>query len=153
MWWIHRLDALFRGSSVKSVSSRLAISFSFSLFFNPFSLREFLFKPTNWLWALLPSACRRSDCLCHWVYVCSWHCLSFRQFASGWIDFSPELCETLGRGPWQNANNALFLSLFFTACSAGPGRAAHLLAAGPSERTAGRAKCDCMWARAPLIGF
>lgn len=96
MWWIHRLDALFGGSSVKSVSSRLAISFSFFLFFfNPFSLHEFLFKLTNWLWAHLPSSRCRPDCLCHRVYVCSWHCLSFRRFTSGWIDFCRNCVKSL----------------------------------------------------------
>lgn len=95
MWWIHRLDGLFGGSSVKSVSSRLVFFFFFS------SGCKFLFKLTNWLWALLPPLHLQCDCLCHRVYVCSWHYLSFWWFADYLTSVWADLPETVWKAwPW-----------------------------------------------------
>lgn len=156
MWWIHWLDALFRDSSVKSVSSRLTISFSFflSLFF------------------LIPSACATS--------YSSWQTdyeLLFRLRAAGliasatgfmpaadivcrfassqvaqWIFFRRNCAKSLAVAHDKMRIMRFFPSFFFFSSSALRALAgAHTCwLHKPSERAAGRAKCDGRWARAPI---
>lgn len=100
MWWIHRLDALFGGSSVKSVSSRLFFSF---FLFSPVGASSYSSWQTDYELSCLPCTfsviasatgfMSAADIICHLGGLQTTSQVSEQIY--------PKLCEKLGRGPWK----------------------------------------------------